>query len=398
MKLFAIVCSGIAVLLISTDRAGASTTWGGPTIHFDKPDGADGTLPANQDQLTANVIFARGSSQGLYNAAVESGFTHSFSPADTQWENGTTATINQSAFTDWNTWFKNINGGPGGIIGKAAVVHLVTDDIYLNLTFTSWADGRIGGAGGFAYNRSTPTPSGPATWLTAASGNWSVGTNWSTGTAPNGAGQAAVLNQTTTASVTVTLDTPVTLGTLALGNSGGNLSTGYTVGGTKALTLDNSGSDSLVRVSEGKHSISAPVVLNGNLGVSPSAGATLTISGNISQSTSGSSLTLAAPGTLILAGSDSYSGGTTVKAGTLKVENSNAIAKGTNLFVGANASSIPAPTVTAGAAAATAVPEPSSIALICAAMLCLLLGYGQPARRCRRRCVSAAYTAGRPML
>jgi autotransporter-associated beta strand protein len=385
MRLFAIVCSGMAVLLISTDRAGASTIWSGPTIHFEKADGADGSLPANQDQLTADVVFARGISQGLYNAATESFFTHSLSPSGTQWENGTTATINPAAFTDWNTWFLTTNGGINGhVIGQPAVVYLVADDIYLNLTFTSWASGHSGGAGGFAYDRSTPSPSGPAGWIGGTSGNWSVGTNWSGGTAPNGAGQAAALTQATTATVTATLDTPVTLGILEFGNSGGNLAVGYNVSGTNALTLDNSGSDSLVSASEGSHSISAPVLLNGNLDVSPSANATLTISGNIRQSNSGSSLTLATPGTLILSGSNGYSGGTIVKTGTLEVENSSAIASGTSLSVGSNASSIPAPIVPAGAAmslSAAVVPEPSSITLIGAGALCLLLCYGRQARR-----------------
>ena len=367
MKLFATLCFGMAVFLLSTDRAGASIIWSGPTIHFEKLDGADGTLPANQDQLTANDIFARASTQGLYNASSEPGFAHFSSPADTMWENGTTASIDPNAFTDWNTWFKNVNGGPGGVVGQPAVVYLVSEDIYLDLTFTSWSSH---GAGGFAYDRSTPAPSGPATWLTAASGNWSVGTNWSTGAAPNGAGQAAVLNQTTSAAVTVTLDSSEIVGTLAFGNSGGNLFTGYTVSGTNSLTLDNSGSASLISVSEGTHAISAPVILNGNLGVTPSAGATLTIGGNISQSNSGSSLTLAAPGTLILSGSNSYSGGTSVKAGKLEVVNPNAIASGTNLSVGADASSIPAPIVSLSA---IAVPEPSSITLIGAAALGLLL-------------------------
>lgn len=368
----------MAVLLLLTDRAGASIIWSGSTIHFEKLDGADGTLPANQDQLTANVIFARGSNQGLYNAATESGFTHLSSPADTMWENGTTASIDPIAFTDWNTWFQSVNGGPFGVIGKAAVVHLVAEDIYLNLTFTSWGAGHFGGAGGFAYDRSTPAPSGPATWLTAASGDWSIGTNWSTRTAPNGAAQVAVLNQTTSAAVTVTLDNSEIVGTLAFGNSGGNLSTGYAVSGTNALTLDNSGSASLVSVSEGTHAISAPVILNGNLGVSPSAGATLTFGGNISQSNSGSSLTLAAPGTLVLSGSNSYSGGTIVKSGKLELVNPNAIASGTSLFVGANASSIPAPPVPMSA---TAVPEPSSLALIGGGALCLLLCCSRQARR-----------------
>jgi hypothetical protein len=55
-------------------------------------------------------------------------------------------------YTDWDTWAKNIHLGPPNTVGVNAVMHLITDDIYLNVTFTSWG----GSAGGFAYSRSTP--------------------------------------------------------------------------------------------------------------------------------------------------------------------------------------------------------------------------------------------------
>ena len=51
----------------------------------------------------------------------------------------------------------------------------------------------------------------------------------------------------TTSALTVTLDSPQTVGTLALGNSGGDPTVGYTVSGTNTLTLDNTGSTALVR-------------------------------------------------------------------------------------------------------------------------------------------------------
>ena len=112
--------------------------------------------------------------------------------------------------------------------------------------------------------------------------------------------------------MTVTLDSPQTVGTLQFGNSGGDLTMGYTVSGTNALTFDNSGSTALIAVSEGTHAITAPIALNSNLDVSLSGGSTLTISGSISESTP-SSLTLdgnSSTGTLILSGSNTYSGGT----------------------------------------------------------------------------------------
>ena len=43
-----------------------------------------------------------------------------------------------------------------------AVVHLVLDDIYLDINFSYWAAGRFGGSGGFAYMRAEP-PAAPVT-------------------------------------------------------------------------------------------------------------------------------------------------------------------------------------------------------------------------------------------
>jgi autotransporter-associated beta strand protein len=223
----------------------------------------------------------------------------------------------------------------------------------------------------------TPVLSGPAAWLSSTSGTWSVGPNWSTGTAPNGAGQTAVLNKATNSALAVILDSPETVGTLQFGNSGGNLAVGYTVSGASALTFDNSGSASLVSVSEGTHAISAPIVLDGNLDMSPSAGSTLTISGNMGQGAGSSSLTLRNSGTLILSGSNDYVGGTVISAGTLHVTNPLAITDGTSLTVGASGALVFA---SAGAeipvipppSAMSAVPEPSSFVLLGAGAVALL--------------------------
>jgi autotransporter-associated beta strand protein len=214
-------------------------------------------------------------------------------------------------------------------------------------------------------------PVGPATWV-AASGNWGVGANWNTGTAPNAAGETAIFSASNSTAAIVTLDRPITVGTLQFGNGGSSI-VGYAISGSNALTLDNSGSASVIAVNDhgsGTYLISAPVVLNGNLDVSPSAGSTLTISGNVSQSTM-SSLTLDAPGTLILSGTNNtYSGDTLVTAGTLIVSNSGALLAGSSLTVG-DAGAFPAaaaPTVAVAAAASpgatAAVPEPGTLALL----------------------------------
>ena len=72
-------------------------------------------------------------------------------------------------------------------------------------------------------------------------------------------------------------------------------------------------------VTSGVQAMSAPLVMAGNLSIDPPAGTTLTISGNISQASPGMALSLDGPGTLVLSGTNSYSGGTAVNAGTLIV-------------------------------------------------------------------------------
>src|ERR1035437_9290843 len=122
----------------------AATIWNGPLVSE-----SNATEP---DKITANVWITRGGSQGIYNAVTEGGFTHFFSPADTEWADGTTANFASLSYTDWNTWSKNIHGGPPNTVGVNAVVHLITDDIYIDITFTSW--GGVGGA--YSYQRATP--------------------------------------------------------------------------------------------------------------------------------------------------------------------------------------------------------------------------------------------------
>src|SRR3954469_5577961 len=83
------VWPALALTLLPAGRA--ATVWNGPLISFSKAVGADPTLPANQDRITANTWITRGDVRGLYNAARETGFTHYFSPSNTAWANGTLA-------------------------------------------------------------------------------------------------------------------------------------------------------------------------------------------------------------------------------------------------------------------------------------------------------------------
>jgi len=151
-----------SVLLLLAISAHAATVWNGPTISFTKSNYANPLLAQNQDRLTANVWITRGSSQGLFNAKTESSFTHYLSPAGTEWANGSLENYATLSYTNWNYWAKGVNPNPYATVGVQAVLHLIPDDIYLSVQFTSWTGGAPGGGpsygGGFSYLRSTPVP------------------------------------------------------------------------------------------------------------------------------------------------------------------------------------------------------------------------------------------------
>jgi hypothetical protein len=133
----------------------AATVWNGPPTTFTKTAFADATQPENQDRITPNVWITRTNSGGLFNIKTEAIFTGFLSPADTEWAYGQLANYAALAYTNWSGWSA---GFPPGTVGQDAVLHLVSDDVYLSIKFTSWSQAATGG--GFSYDRSTPG-SGP---------------------------------------------------------------------------------------------------------------------------------------------------------------------------------------------------------------------------------------------
>ncbi len=114
---------------------------------------------------------------GLLNASTECDvllgctYTHYSSPAGTEWATaGMLANSDQTiAATNWqNLTFTDWEGAYDNRVGQVilsptyrdAVVHLISDDIYLDLRFTDW--GQLG-AGGFSYLRSAPTSASTST-------------------------------------------------------------------------------------------------------------------------------------------------------------------------------------------------------------------------------------------
>ena len=127
----------------------SSIIWNGSLITFEKSDGADPTAEANQDRLTSNVWITRGNNGGqIYNIAKENTSNKDNSPTGTAWAIGTLDQIESLSFNK----FRVAVGNPKDVIGKDLVMHLIEDDIYLSVKFSSWSSGQ---KGGFAYSRST---------------------------------------------------------------------------------------------------------------------------------------------------------------------------------------------------------------------------------------------------
>jgi autotransporter-associated beta strand protein len=241
----------------------------------------------------------------------------------------------------------------------------------------------------------------------ALTGNLNIGSNWDVGFAPRSGDTAAISNSGASVLATAYSGTPAavwvgegasTSGTLTLA-AGGSLSCG-------AMVLGASGGSGLLALSGG--TLLAPSIVQDGSGTSSlyfnggtleatasnsqfisglsaayvqAGGATINSNGfkvSVSQpllhdpalgATPDGGLLKSGAGTLVLSGSDTYTGGTRVQAGILKLTSVSALPAGSTLAVGANSSSLFAPAAAASlteasARAAAPVPEPSTLALL----------------------------------
>lgn len=157
-QIVAILTIALLVVIQGVGLSPAAEIWTGPKIIFSKAASVDTSLTENQDRITDNVWLTRDSSSGLFNIKTEANYVFDFSPADTEWSFGVTADIGSLTFLDWKT---AVGSNPPASVGENMVLHLITDDIYIDIKFLTW--GQHPSAGGFfSYERSTPIPE-PAT-------------------------------------------------------------------------------------------------------------------------------------------------------------------------------------------------------------------------------------------
>jgi hypothetical protein len=149
--------------------APAATVWSGPALSFSKGAADDPTLPAHQDRISDGVWITRGFLQGLYNAALESSYTNG-SPAGTEWAwalAGKNAGVELSAANyanlEFSPWVDALGMFPPGAVGLPGVLHLIEEDVYIDIEITSWGVRE----GSFSYQRSTVPEPGAAALLAA---------------------------------------------------------------------------------------------------------------------------------------------------------------------------------------------------------------------------------------
>jgi autotransporter-associated beta strand protein/uncharacterized repeat protein (TIGR03803 family) len=244
-------------------------------------------------------------------------------------------------------------------------------------------------------------------WAVNSGGRWSASGNWTGGVPGGSTKDTAVFGPVlTSGTADVTVDGNRGLSSLGLSPAGG-ASYLISASGGSTLTLANvvTGSAAISN-GGGNNTIDAPIILASNLNVTATAGSVLTIAEGVSESGGSYSVSFSGGGELILSGGDTYTGGTSVLAGTMIVDSSNSLLSGTSLNVGTAAQSVFGRAVSAVSAAESggaAVPEPSTLAQLGAAGFALLWrarrrsGQHLPGRRLARstRC-SREPAASRP--
>jgi hypothetical protein len=100
--------------------------------------------------VTDTVVLTRGDRNSLFNILQENN-GGAVSPAGTAWAMGQTTELDSLTFTPLK---EAANQQMKQLPGKDLVLHLIEEDIYIDVTFISWASGSSGG--GFSYERTTP--------------------------------------------------------------------------------------------------------------------------------------------------------------------------------------------------------------------------------------------------
>ena len=168
-------------------------------------------------------------------------------------------------------------------------------------------------------------------WTLDNSGNWTASANWAGGIVPNNIDDIAIFGNNILANRTVTLDAPITLGGLTIGDAFGT--SVFTFAGANALTFDVTAGDAVINKYNSVTDVwQAPLILNDNLKANIYAG-TLDVNNagaQVSYSGAGNTIKNGA-GALQLnidATTAAYTGNWAVNLGTLRIGGANGATPG----------------------------------------------------------------------
>ncbi len=242
----------------------------------------------------------------------------------------------------------DINGGSNGFLSNQFLPGIP-------LTNSANADGSSNnvGAGGTPISGTTASkfdlsaipndwlsvtvPSGgviDGVWKAVAGGSWGSPGNWTSAGIPGNPGDTATFGTSATGAANVTLDGSRTVGQITFNNS-----VSYTLsqGTSGTLTIndtnDPAGVNPAINVTLGNHTISAPVSLFNGVTITTSDNTSLTVSALGSISGTGP-LTKAGNGALVLSNTNTYTGSTTILAGSVTLNTASAVPAGSEIDMG----------------------------------------------------------------
>lgn len=236
--------------------------------------------------------------------------TPSFTPTGGTYVGAQSVTISADAGVSGETIFYTTDGtNPtnSGTVQSGASPVIVS--VAVGATETIMAYATNSGVGSSAVVSATYTTVSGTTgvWTNLAGGNYSVSGNWTNNAVPNGGGVTADFSSLTlTANTTVSLDFPVTLGSLLFGDAG--IAYSWTVDGGNTLTLAGNGGASTITVNNQTNTMA--VVMAGT-----------------------NNLTKTGSGTLTLSAANTYTGNTIVNGGTLMFSGGGTIPSGNTLTI-----------------------------------------------------------------
>jgi len=333
------VASDFSALGIGTDTAVFSTSGGVLQVTFSAGTGATSGTYTLTTTAGASIMHATGTTTlttTLANTGTSGQDSLAYSGVGAGASSGTvngttisgTVTIGNNAVNSSQTFVAGSGSGtvtitPGGTINNAT-------------------------AGGTPSGTSTGTSivvyTGQGVWNTNGGGSWGTVTaapaNWTADGGTPGldsnfktTDSASFGTITTGGTATVTLgsDSPF-LNAVTFNDSAASYDIERGSGGTGVLHLD-AATTAAITDTAGNHKIGAPMEFDSAVSTTVSVSTnTLTLGGNITESGS-RSLTVNGPGTTVLTGSNSYSGGTTVASGQLLANNASGSATGTGALI-----------------------------------------------------------------